>query len=414
MQNNRLIILIICILTALNINAIRNCILSPKIKTAQAVVNQDWLSPPVMVLGSDDKLKISFDELSHDYHRFIYNIVHCEADWTPSEELFESDFLEGFNNNPIENYQNSINTNTLYTHYQVEIPNDRCQIKMSGNYILNVIDEDNDEKVLEIRFMVVEPLMKLGLEVTTNTDIDVNNGHQQISMELNYAGINITNHEEQIYTVVTQNSRDDNQKINIKPNMNTGRGLKWIHNRNLIFKAGNEYHKYEVLALSHPTMGIDKISWDGNNYQVFPFICEPRINYLYDQDANGAFYIRNSDNFENDITSDYVVVNYTLKSPKMPGGDIYIDGNWTESADKANYLMLYDDNDKAYKATIVQKQGYYSYQFLQATGDGKYDIPETEGSYYQTENRYQAYVYYRAPGARTWRLVAYRQVLFNP
>ena len=414
MQNNRLIILIICILTALNINAIRNCILSPKIKTAQAVVNQDWLSPPVMVLGSDDKLKISFDELSHDYHRFIYNIVHCEADWTPSEELFESDFLEGFNNNPIENYQNSINTNTLYTHYQVEIPNDRCQIKMSGNYILNVIDEDNDKKVLEIRFMVVEPLMKLGLEVTTNTDIDVNNGHQQISMELNYAGINITNHEEQIYTVVTQNSRDDNQKINIKPNMNTGRGLKWIHNRNLIFKAGNEYHKYEVLALSHPTMGIDKISWDGNNYQVFPFICEPRINYLYDQDANGAFYIRNSDNFENDITSDYVVVNYTLKSPKMPGGDIYIDGNWTESADKANYLMLYDDNDKAYKATIVQKQGYYSYQFLQATGDGKYDIPETEGSYYQTENRYQAYVYYRAPGARTWRLVAYRQVLFNP
>lgn len=414
MQNNRLIILIICILTALNINAIRNCILSPKIKTAQAVVNQDWLSPPVMVLGSDDKLKISFDELSHDYHRFIYNIVHCEADWTPSEELFESDFLEGFNNNPIENYQNSINTNTLYTHYQVEIPNDRCQIKMSGNYILNVIDEDNDKKVLEIRFMVVEPLMKLGLEVTTNTDIDVNNGHQQISMELNYAGINITNHEEQIYTVVTQNSRDDNQKINIKPNMNTGRGLKWIHNRNLIFKAGNEYHKYEVLALSHPTMGIDKISWDGNNYQVFPFICEPRINYLYDQDANGAFYIRNSDNFENDITSDYVVVNYTLKSPKMPGGDIYIDGNWTDSADKANYLMLYDDNDKAYKATIVQKQGYYSYQFLQATGDGKYDIPETEGSYYQTENRYQAYVYYRAPGARTWRLVAYRQVLFNP
>lgn len=414
MQNYRLIILIICILTALNINAIRNCILSPKIKTAQAVVNQDWLSPPVMVLGSDDKLKISFDELSHDYHRFIYNIVHCEADWTPSEELFESDFLEGFNNNPIEDYQNSINTNTLYTHYQVEIPNDRCQIKMSGNYILNVIDEDNDEKVLEIRFMVVEPLMKLGLEVTTNTDIDVNNRHQQISMELNYAGINITNHEEQIYTVVTQNSRDDNQKINIKPNMNTGRGLKWIHNRNLIFKAGNEYHKYEVLALSHPTMGIDKISWDGNNYQVFPFICEPRINYLYDQDANGAFYIRNSDNFENDITSDYVVVNYMLKTPKLQGGDIYIDGNWTESADKDNYMMLYDDNEKAYKATIVQKQGYYSYQFLQATGDGKYDIPETEGSYYQTGNRYQAYVYYRAPGARTWRLVAYRQVLFNP
>jgi hypothetical protein len=85
-------------------------------------------------------------------------------------------------------------------------------------------------------------------------------------------------------------------------------GLKWEHNRELIFDAGNEYHKYEILDIHHPTMGIDYLEWDGENYNVYPFSSKERPNYLYDEDANGAFYIRNSDNIDNDITSEYVLV----------------------------------------------------------------------------------------------------------
>ena len=102
-----------------------NIIYKPRIKSLQAVVNQDWLSPAVMTMGSDDVLRISFDELSHEYHRFVYRIEHCEADWSVSQDIFESDWLEGFNNIPIEDYQNSLNTTVLYTHYKLEIPNER-------------------------------------------------------------------------------------------------------------------------------------------------------------------------------------------------------------------------------------------------------------------------------------------------
>ena len=68
-----------------------NRIFSPQIKSLQAVVNQDFLSPAVMRLHTDDILQIAFDELSHDYHRYAYTIERCEADWTPSEEVFESE-----------------------------------------------------------------------------------------------------------------------------------------------------------------------------------------------------------------------------------------------------------------------------------------------------------------------------------
>ena len=74
-----------------------NRIYAPEIKTLQAVVNDDWLSPAVMRLNSDDWLQVSFDELSHDDHRYIYRLQHCEVDWTPSDDLFETDWLEGFN-----------------------------------------------------------------------------------------------------------------------------------------------------------------------------------------------------------------------------------------------------------------------------------------------------------------------------
>lgn len=388
-----------------------NIIYKPRIKSLQAVVNQDWLSPAVMTMGSDDVLRISFDELSHEYHRFVYRIEHCEADWSVSQDIFESDWLEGFNNIPIEDYQNSLNTTVLYTHYKLEIPNERCRLKMSGNYKLTIIDEDNDnEEVAEVRFRVAEQLMSIDLTMTTNTDIDINNSHQQLGMKLNYRQQKVINHQEEIFTLITQNNQTHNAKINIPTTLINGRGLEWRHNRQLIFNAGNEYRKFEVLALSHATMGIDYMRWDGHNYHAYPFVCEPRKNYLTDEDANGAFYIRNSDNFDNDFTCDYVYVHYKLKSPYIPDAELYVDGKWTTAENKANYKMHYDENDGTYNATILQKQGYYSFQYIMKTADGHFMIPPTEGNFYQTENRYQAYVYYKPTGARTWRLVAYRQI----
>ena len=385
---------------------------SRQIKTLQVVVNNDWLSPPVMTLGGDDVLNISFDELSHEYRRFTYHIDHCEKDWSVSQEIFESDFLNGFNDNPIEDYQNSLNTTVLYTHYTLRLPNDKCSLKMSGNYRLTVLDEDGG-KVAEAKFMVVEPLANIGMTCTTNTDIDVNKSHQQVSLTVGYGALSVTNHDEQIGIVVTQNNRDDSARKDIRPNIISNKGLEWMHNRMLIFDAGNEYRKYEVLDVSHPTMGIDRIDWDGHNYNVFPFIDEPRMNYLYDEDANGAFYIRNSDNVENDCISEYVYVHYRLKSPELSGGRIYIDGEWTTDDDKGNYVMNYNAADGMYHATVMQKQGYYSYRYMLTDNTGQVSIPQTEGNFYQTENRYQAYVYYKETGGRTWRLVGYRQLEFK-
>ena len=159
-------------------------------------------------------------------------------------------------------------------------------------------------------------------------------------------------------------------------------------------------------------MGIEHIVWDGEHYQAYPFVNTPRLNYLYDQDANGSFYIRNSDNIENDRTCDYVYVNYKLMPAQPYNTDVIIAGNWT-TEESAGYVMTYDEQEKSYNAQILQKQGYYSYQYLLCDKDGQTHIMPEEGSFFETENRYQAFVYYKGVSERTWRLLGYQQIVMR-
>lgn len=400
-----LVIILLMLPTAL---LAENRIYDPQVKSLQSVVNQDWLSPAIMRLYGNDRLHIGFDELSHNYHRYIYHLEHCEADWNASEELFETDWLEGFNNIVIEDFERSINTTVPYTHYQFTIPNERCQLKLSGNYRLSIIDDDTDDVVATVEFMITEQAMSVSMAISTNTDVDTNLCHQQVTFGLKYGSLQVTDPQEQLQTVVMQNNREDNWRWNIRPSAVSQNGLEWKYRKELIFDAGNEYRKFEVLDPSHPTMGIERISWDGDYYQAFPFISEPRPNYLYDEDANGSFYIRNSDNRENNTTSDYVWVNYRLKSPYPQDGQIMIDGRWTNE-EPETYLMTYDETTRLYTTSILQKQGYYSYQYLWIDNDGNSHPLPSEGNFYQTENRYQILVYYKGTGMRTWRLVAFIQ-----
>lgn len=252
------LLLSFCTLTA---GAQRNEIKSDRIATLQVVAGDDWLSPPVITLGGEDAITISFDDMTHEYHRYAYRIEHCEADWTTSDALFTSDYCEGFNDgNTIEDVKNSTNTNILYTHYRLKIPNERCNIKMSGNYRVTIYDDNTSEEVATACFMVVDQRVGLQLEATTNTDIDTNGSHQQIEMKINYAGLKVNNPRLEIKTVVMQNGRWDNAVINAEPQYIMADGLQWTHNKQLIFNGGNEYRKFETLDVSHATMGLESVN----------------------------------------------------------------------------------------------------------------------------------------------------------
>ena len=392
----------------LNICAQRNEILDKNIASLQVVANNDWLSLPIITLNSNDFVNISFDDLTHEYHRYCYKIEHCETDWQTSSALFESDYIDGFaSGNTIDDVQESTNTVQLYTHYNISFPNNKCRPKISGNYRVTIYDE-NDEKHVVCRayFMIVEPSMAVQLNVTTNTDIDINGKHQQVEMAIDYGNNIVSNPQTQIKTVVMQNGRWDNAVVNARPQYIKANGLQWIHCKDLIFDGGNEYRKFETLDVTHTTMGLESINWDGHNYHAWIWIDEPRPSYIYDKDANGAFLIRNSDNIDNDVNSDYIITHFRFKSPQT-ADPIYINGFFTNDRFLPQYEMKWNEKNQQYEGELLLKQGYYSYQYLMMKPEGKLKPVPSEGNFFQTENTYQALVYFKANGDRTDRLVGY-------
>lgn len=150
----------------------RHEVFSPDIASLQVVAGNRWLDIPLIQLGGNEAIHISFDDLTHEYRRYTYRIEHCEADWTVTEGLFTSDFVSGFaEGNTIDDIEESLNTNVLFTHYSLQIPNRRCRLTMSGNYRLTVLDENNDdEPVLSACFMVCDGAATVSLLATSNTD----------------------------------------------------------------------------------------------------------------------------------------------------------------------------------------------------------------------------------------------------
>jgi len=391
----------------------RHEVVDSRIASLQVVAGDNWLSIPIIELGGEEVINIAFDDLTHEYRRYAYRLEHCEADWTVSQSLFKSDYCEGFTEgNTIEDITESVNTNVLYTHYSLQIPNAKCRPKMSGNYRLTIYDEDDDHTVATVCFMIVEPLMYIQLSATTNTDIDVNGRHQQLEMQLGYGDLRVVNPQTEIKTVVMQNGRWDNAVINPKPQYYMGTAMRWQHCRDLIFEAGNEYRKFETLSTSNSTMGIEWVEWDGKDYHSYPWTATPRPHYVYDESANGAFYIRNSDNIENDYASEYIYVHFRLKTPQT-SNDIYLNGNWTNDRFTPQYRMDYNSATEQYEKTVLLKQGYYSYQYLEAVSDNVFRPLRSEGSFYQTENDYYVLAYYRGIGERTDRLVGFARLTIN-
>ncbi|MDD3908209.1 MAG: DUF5103 domain-containing protein, partial [Bacteroidales bacterium] len=164
---------------------------SEQIRSLTVYPNGIWSAAPVIQMGSDHFIEISFDELSHDYKRYAYKVIHCNADWTQSD-MNVLEYLDGFSENDIEAGEESVSTLTLYTHYQFSLPNENVGLKLSGNYAVTVFDRDGSgEALLTACFMVVENKVSIEGSATATTDIDYKQSDQQLNFDIKTLGMNI-------------------------------------------------------------------------------------------------------------------------------------------------------------------------------------------------------------------------------
>ena len=374
------------------------------VRTLTLTVDDDPMLPPYMPLGGRQHIDIEWDEMSHDYKRYRYHIDHCDWDWQPTDGIFESDFLEGLNDQLIEDYEKSFNTTQIYTHYRLQVPSKEIRLRLSGNYRVRIYEEDEeDEPVLEARFCLFEKAAGIVAQLSSNTDIDFNSSHQQMTLSVGFGTLPVVDPQRELKVIVMQNRRWDSRIENLVPNVRRANGIEFTHNRQLIFPAGSEFYRFEILDVHRTATGVERIEWFEPYYHATLYAEKPAQAYSYVEDQNGVYVLRSADDVDPWTTAEYVVVHFFLQSPRLQGGDVYVSGNWAGQTFNPDYKMEYDDINQEYHAAILLKQGYYSYEYIQKDGIGT----RTMGSFFETENEYQVLVYYRGQGARYDRLAAY-------
>lgn len=395
---------------SLSASAQESVCFSPRIKTLQVKVNGEWGEAPVMLLHGQNWMEISFDDLQAGYERYTYTITHCNADWTQSD-LLTSEYMTGFNDQRIDDYEPSIGTEMSYCHYTFTLPNEDTQLLVSGNYRVSIFEDGVDDPVAQACFSIIEPKVGVEIEVTANTDIDTYATHQQVNFAVNYRGYQVSNPVNEFRYIVQQNRRWDTHVSNLRPTLMQVNRLVFNHNRSLIFDAGNEYRRFEILDEYVPTMRVDKMYYDDDYYHAVLFTDEQRINYLYDQDQDGRYLIRNGDNDDNDTRSDYFFTHFTLQMPQVAGGDVYLFGDLTDNKMKEEYKMTYNPIDHQYELITPLKQGSYNYMYLFLyDGETIGQTHQCEGDFHQTENEYYIYVYHRPFGLRYDKLVGFQKI----
>ena len=163
----------------------RTKVMREDIRSLEIKVQGEVISTPFIELNGEKPVEIIFDALYSRGSRFVYSVIHCDADWKKSR-LISIDYMSGFHQTPIDDYANASGTTTHYTNYRLTLPNENTQLTVSGNYAIQIFEEDAPSKVvLTACFSVVETLVDIDAGVSGNTDIDFNKQHQQVEFVIN-------------------------------------------------------------------------------------------------------------------------------------------------------------------------------------------------------------------------------------
>lgn len=382
-------------------------IFDPTFRTLKIQRSDNFFLPPVISLRGDEALTVNFDRLGEDRDFLRYRLLHCNADWQPSG-LVESEYLSGFNDLAIEDYAFSQNTFVHFVNYRIELPTEELRPLVSGNYLLQVYDEqDPGETLLQARFCVSEETVEIMAQADSQTDRGLNVEFQQLDVILDTGQTAIRNPYSDITLTVEQNAVPGTDAVVIRnPQRVQGNRVIYEHLNELIFPAGNEFRRFETVRADYPGMNVDSVRYVGPGYHAYLRHDRPGRDrsYSYDQTQSGRFMVREYNATDADLGADYVTVHFTLEMPEIIDAEVYVEGEMTLGRYSAQNRMRYDRDRHAYTLEMPLKQGSYNYRYVvkSAAGTDPYFI---DGNKYETRNEYTVKAYVRQPGERADRLV---------
>ncbi|MDR2836851.1 MAG: DUF5103 domain-containing protein [Bacteroidales bacterium] len=380
-------------------------IYSERLKSVRIHVEGEELTYPIIELNAGQNISFNFDQIGSNPDDYYYTIIHCSSEWKPSN-LFFFEYATGFEENQIRNYSDSHSTFVQYTHYDLLIPNDDIQCKLSGNYLLVVYTKNGDLETIVCtkRFMIFETLIEVGGNLHSVVNSLYRKTSQKLDFEINYKNFEIYIPENEIKPVILQNYQWNNAIYNIKPSFLDNENIVYDWEEKTMFQAANEYRTFDIINLEMMGEHVENLEFKDPYYYVDLENDKSKLDSKYSKykDFNGKFGIRTKRFKNNDypeIQADYIIVKFSLSyNVPLYNTNIYIYGELTDYELNENNKMIYNEKTRCYEKLLFLKQGYYNYRYVaKNTETGKIDHTFFEGSFFETENDYLLLIYYRNP-----------------
>ena len=374
------------------------------IKSVRLFPTNKPLAYPIIELNSNQTLQLLFDDLNGGYQRYSYTLLHFNHNWQPSN-LQPYEYIDGFSEADIFNYQYAFNSNINYTHYQLSFPNNEMSLTKSGNYLLLVYENGNTaQPIITKHFYVIESIAKVK---RTSSAFMLNNFF--IDFLVDAKRINTTNPYQEFKVNIIQN--------NILAQSIKGLSCNFISNGELAFnqvRKGNlnpaeSYRYFDLSSIKYASKRMEKINQQGK--QIRAILKTDNLNNSNYNNFNlgGSYYIDILSTFSDELQANYVNVNFSFfADAPFENSNVYVTGGFCNFMCNQQNSLTYNYDVQQYEGSYLLKQGLYNYTYYLIDDDTEQIIPLSNNqSFYEANNNFQILVYYLPFGQQYERLIGY-------
>lgn len=376
----------------------------PNIKTIQLYQTGDEGSLPVLGMGSGQTLTLEFDIVRASGEPVSVFFYHADRSWR--YDLQPGEYMESFPRDDVLSYSASMGTEVPYTHYSYRFPNRDIGFTQSGNYVVRVTEQGNEDAVLfEKAFFVSENAAELRLDM--QAQIGSRRAYAQPVARLyppqllennpfdvrlcfmrsgNVQQIKCVEEPTLIEASFFQFQLPDDQGFSAEPTTRV-LDLSQLQESNEIELVDYNTSPYTVvLSQDYARFGGDVRSLTMNGQALVSSV----VQTVSDPDVDGQ-YAR-------------VLFRYVPVEEQPLDGTVVVSGSFNEWQYEDKHQLTWNAQKGYYEGEALIKQGVHEYQY-RSTGEPTYRMVESS-----TAERYTALVYFYDTMLQTDRLLAVNSI----